>query len=328
MRNAMRCFIALATIMVVIGGATGLIADEKSEAPVKDLMNAYVESFNKGQSDAMASYWREDGVYIDRGTGEKTKGRAAIVASLAETFGRPEKLRLQLSVTEVRFITPDVAQVEGVATITAADAVPLITNVSAIAIKTEGAKPSGWQLSSVEEVPPAVPESAAEALAPLSWLVGEWKDKTEGDKGAKSTFRWGANQSFLIRAFVGSNNADEETEGTQVIGWDPIARNIRSWTFFSDGSFGEAQWTKVGDSWSIKSTQTLADGRIATGTFLLERVDADTIKLALVGHEVDGEPLPAQPAVVAARQRDATTVEVKPADPSKTTAPTGKTKSK
>lgn len=280
-------------------------ADEKAEAPVREMLDAYVAAFNKGDSTAIGEQWREDGVYIDRATGEKTKGREAIVASLADTFSQAKKLRLQVTVSEIRFLTPDVAQVEGVATISAADVDPFVTNVSAIALKSAGAKPA-WQLSSVEEIPPAVPDSAEEALMPLSWLVGVWADQDDAPdaKPVRSSFRFSANNTFLIRSFVGTNNADEEAEGTQVIGWDPIAKHIRSWTFFSDGAFSEAIWTKVEDGWSIKSTQTLVDGRLATGTFVIERVDHDTMKVQLLAHEVDGESLPSKPAITVARQKE------------------------
>jgi uncharacterized protein (TIGR02246 family) len=308
-----------------------LVADDKAEAPLREMLDAYVAAFNKGDSAAVGEHWRADGVYIDRATGEKTKGREAIVASLSDTFSRPEKLRLQLRVSEIRFITPEVAQLEGVATMSAADVDPFVTNVSAIALKSEGDK-AAWQLSSVEEIPPATPESAEEALMPLAWMVGLWTDHHEAAdaKPVRSSFRWSANNTFLIRSFVGTNNADEEAEGTQVIGWDPIAKHIRSWTFFSDGGFSEAVWTKVGDEWSIKSVQTLADGRLATGTFVIERVDHDTMKVQLVAHEVDGESLPAKPAITVVRQKETTEKapqgDAAPKSPTPPTPP--KTKSK
>ena len=78
--------------------------------------------------------------------------------------------------------------------------------------------------------------------------------------------------------------------GTQRIGWYPRSRGVRSWWCNSDGSFGDGSWTKSGDEWFIKSSQTLADGRAASGTFVLSRVDNDSVTLRLIGHEVDGEP--------------------------------------
>ena len=37
-----------------------------------------------------------------------------------------------------------------------------------------------------------------------------------------------------------------QLSGTEVIGWDPTSRSIRSWVFDSDGSFGQAVWTRRG----------------------------------------------------------------------------------
>ena len=46
--------------------------------------------------------------------------------------------------------------------------------------------------------------------------------------------------------------------GMQIIGWDPAAKQIRSWVFDSDGAFGEGVWNKQGNRWYIQSTGTLA----------------------------------------------------------------------
>ena len=40
----------------------------------------------------------------------------------------------------------------------------------------------------------------------------------------------------------------------QVIGWDPAAKQVRSWVFDSGGGIGEGIWTKQGDKW-IKKVQ-------------------------------------------------------------------------
>ena len=78
----------------------------------------------------------------------------------------------------------------------------------------------------------------------------------------------------------------------QRIGWDPIKKQIRSWTFDEDGGFGEATWTRDGDRWAIKSELVLADGKKITATNIITHIDADTITWQSKDRTVDGKPVP------------------------------------
>ena len=177
----------------------------------------------------------------------------------------------------------------------------MTTAFSAVFVESDGK----WKITTMEEMPTAKPESPSNALADLEWLVGKWVD--DGDAAqVETTVRWTANRGFLLRSFVVESKEDGEVtrQGTQVIGWDPRARRYRSWSFNSDGSFGDATWSKNEDDWLIKSSQTLADGQAAAGTFVLTRVDDDTISLQLIGHSIEGDPQPASPAVQVVRVQD------------------------
>jgi hypothetical protein len=85
---------------------------------------------------------------------------------------------------------------------------------------------------------------------------------------------------------------EEPFQGTQIIGWDPDAKQIRSWAFNSDGSFGEGSWSQNGAEWILRKTETLADGRLASGTQVITQVDGDTITVQTIAKEVDGAPEP------------------------------------
>jgi hypothetical protein len=60
--------------------------------------------------------------------------------------------------------------------------------------------------------------------------------------------------------------------GTQRIGWDPLAKKIRSWVFDSEGGFGEGIWTREGNQWIVKMTGVTRDGKIASATNITTRV--------------------------------------------------------
>jgi hypothetical protein len=40
-------------------------------------------------------------------------------------------------------------------------------------------------------------------------------------------------------------------ELTEIIGWDPERRVVRSWLYSSTGRFGEATWSREGDAWRL-----------------------------------------------------------------------------
>lgn len=119
----------------------------------------------------------------------------------------------------------------------------------------------------------------------------------------ETKFSWAPGGAFLVRSFKTQLADGVGYQGTQVIGWDPRASQIRSWSFDSDGAFGDGVWSRNGDTWTIQSTQTLADGGAASGAYLLTKVDDDTLTLRLVGHEVDGQPLPSRPAIKVVRAK-------------------------
>src|SRR5262249_35859370 len=81
-----------------------------------------------------------------------------------------------------------------------------------------------------------------------------------------STCRWSDDKNFLLQEFKLQINGKPSMNVAQRIGWDPMAKHIRSWTFDSEGGFGESVWTRDGDSWLIKATAVRPDGTTASAT--------------------------------------------------------------
>jgi uncharacterized protein (TIGR02246 family) len=287
----------LLSFLLVLFPGVGLRAED---AAIQKFLRAYVDAFNKHDLDTVSAMWAENASYVDRETGERTEGRTAIRADLAKVFEKSAKTRLEGTVDSVQFIKPDVASVQGKTTTSVSGEEPSVSQFSATLIK----RGENWQLASVEEMPVTPPSTAYDALRDLEWLSGSWVDDSK-DSPVVSTFRWSANRTFLIRSFSSKDGETVTPLGTQVIGWDPRSRQIRSWTFNSDGSFGDGLWTKTGNDWSIKSTQTLSDGRAASGTYVISQVAENTLTLRLVGHEIEGEPVPKSDPISLRRIRDA-----------------------
>jgi uncharacterized protein (TIGR02246 family) len=272
----------------------------KDDAVVKEFLQAYVDAFNKQDLDATSAMWAENCSYVNRESGERTKGRTAIRADLQEVFKNPLKTHLAGTVDLVRSVKPDLVSVEGRITTSVPDEQPSELLFAALLAK----QGDNWLIQSVEEMTVPQPLTAGDALQQLAWLEGNWVDNSK-DSPVVSTIRWSANESFLIRSFSTQEGEEVTPLGTQIIGWDPRSQQIRSWTFNVDGSFGDGIWSQVDNDWSIQSTQTLADGRAASGTYVVTRVDENTVTLKLVGQEIDGEPVPASDPVSLVRVPEA-----------------------
>jgi hypothetical protein len=101
----------------------------------------------------------------------------------------------------------------------------------------------------------------------------------------------------MTRSFAVVIGDQVDMSGMQIIGWDPVKNQIRSWVFDSDGGFGEGTWVHKDNRWIIQSTSTLADGGRASATNILTRIDDDTATWQSVNRSVDGELLPNVPEV-------------------------------
>jgi uncharacterized protein (TIGR02246 family) len=271
-------------------------ARQTDDAALQSFLKNYVDAFNRQDIDTLSSMWSEQGLHIDRESGQRTVGRAAIRNDILKAFEGSSKPRLSGTITEIRSIKPDVANVEGTTTTNLPNEEPSNSLFNAILVKV-GEK---WFFHSVDESPVPPPSNAKAALQELSWLEGSWSDEDANGRTI-STFRWSPSGSFLIRSISEEADGEVSAVGSEIVGWDPRARQIRSWIFLADGSFGDSSWAKVDNDWIIKSTQTLANGQAASGTYLLTRIDASTVTLKLMGREIDGQPQPTGDAATLVR---------------------------
>jgi len=157
--------------------------------------------------------------------------------------------------------------------------------------------------------PEATPAAAAPAdsshygrLKELEWMIGEWVDEGE-DMTITTVCRWTKNRNFMTRSFKVVTADDRVLEGTQVIGWDPADKRIRSWLFDSQGGFGAGRWSREGDRWIVKSSQVLKNGERASSINVITYVDDNTLTWQSTGREVDGEMLPDVPEVTVVRKQ-------------------------
>ncbi len=260
---------------------------------------SYLEAFNQQDAAAVAAFWSPDCVSTAEDSGERIVGREALQRHFAEFFQESPGARLVGEVTDIQIVRPDVAVIEGRTTLVLADVEPVETVFAATLVK-EG---NQWLITNSRERDVLPVTSPQDALKDLEWLIGTWEDQSE-DGHVVTTIRWAPNRAFLIRSFTAYFD-DQEQQGTQVIGWDLRNRQIRTWIFHSDGSFGQGTISKHDESWMIKMSQALSDGRTAAGTQVLTRVDDNTITVQVIGETVAGELLPTADPVTVVRTADA-----------------------
>lgn len=254
------------------------------EEAVRQCVESYVAAYNRHDAEAVAALWSESGEWVSP-TGEHFKGREAIAKELKAIFDASEGLRIEVSRPTIRLVTSDVAMEEGTVRVFSASAAPSDSTYIAIHVKKDGQ----WRLDSVRETELTETPAASALLQDLAWLVGEWGD---ADAASQTSVKWTKNKTFLSYSFKIAASDMDDLEGTQVIGWDPVAKTIRSWMFDSDGGFGEGVWSKKGDSWVVKFSQVLADGRTASSTNIYTPLDSNSFTWKAIGRQVAGEYLP------------------------------------
>ena len=129
--------VSLLLMILGVTGTSSLHGQQPSdqsadEAAIRQAAASYVEAFNKHDAQAVADHWSPDAVYLNRSTGEEVVGREAIAEQFAALFEEQPELKLEVAVTSIQFVSPNVAIEHGTAKILAPNAEPEETEYSAV----------------------------------------------------------------------------------------------------------------------------------------------------------------------------------------------------
>jgi uncharacterized protein (TIGR02246 family) len=266
-------------------GAAAQAAKDRSadEAAIRANVAAFVTAYNAGDAKAVASLFTPDGQALDK-EGNAVEGRPAIEQTFAELFAETPEKRLEVFVDSIRFLGSDLAVEVGSTMETLVPGEPAQHDrYTVIHVKRDGK----WQMALARDAE-GEPPTNHERLEPLGWLVGEWVDDG-GNVVVFSTCRWSEDRNFLLQDFKLEIAGREAMQVTQRIGWDPLAKRIRSWVFDSEGGYGESVWARNGDAWIIKSTGVRSDGTMASATNLLMQTGTDGYVWRSTDRVVDNE---------------------------------------
>lgn len=264
-------------------------AEPASVAEIRDMLRSYLRAFNRHDPAALAAHWSPAGESVDLDTGTVTAGREAVHDVFSALFETDDATEIDIDVQSIRPVRDDVAVVDGVTLLSFAGAPPAGSRFSAVVVRDGGR----WMLHSVRETAHSAPAPAGRPLDALEWLVGAWENVGDGVT-ASTQCTWSAGRGFLVRSHALTAAAPVAAadapgvpgllppgdagprELTEIIGWDPDRRAIRSWLFTSGGRFAEGTWTRHGQSWNVRIEGRGRDEGLA-GECTITPVGADEI---------------------------------------------------
>lgn len=273
--------------------------DEKA---IRQIDAEFVRAFNAGDLDAAVASFAKDGQVVDD-QGKTYAGLDAIRNRFTQSFQNSPGATLEVKAKSLKFLGPDTAIERGMVTFHYPDEdTPDETNpYSVVYVKRDGK----WLQASVEDhatPPEPEPESNTERLKALEGLIGEWINEGP-DAVVLTNCRWDEGKNFLLQDYTVRAVGKPVLRGTQRIGWDPLHKQIRSWSFDSDGGFGEGHWSRDADGrWVVRFSGTTREGRTAESTRFISLLDDHRIQWESVDRSLDGEAQPDIDAFVMVRK--------------------------
>lgn len=305
----------LAVAVAIAGGAAaqqpggspgGTVQRQGDEEGVRAAARAYVAALERGDGRALAAMWTPDGDVVDD-DGRVTNGRETVAAATppADDASRP---KFDLRETRLRFLAADVAVEDGEVTVTPPGSTAVHTgHFTALWVRQAGA----WKLAGLRESRIGA-STDAPRLTDLEWMVGEWTVVEEhaasprrpdgADQPAAAdqpamevSVRWDEGRAFLLREMKVLRKTAGGTAAvshiTQRIGWDPLSRQLRSWSFGSDGGRAESIWSRDGDTWVARAVTVLPDGTQTSSLNIYSYDGADRCTWRSLPTHVGGEHL-------------------------------------
>jgi len=282
------------------GAAKGVQpASSPEETAVREGLAAFAKLYGDANGAALAELFLDDGTIVDP-EGNATRGKAAIAAMYAASFQDTPGLKVEPNVEEIRFLTPDVARVEGRSRLSSAKGdASEFTRFSTLLVRSAGK----WRIAEIREYASAAQDvTPYERLKSLEWMVGDWVDESDNNR-VQSSVRWADKQSYLIRTYSIEIEGVKSSSGTMFIGWDPQSGQIKSWVFDSNGGHGEGLWTRTGENeWVVKAQGVLRDGRPSSATQIHTILNKDSVKTSSIHRIIGGEVAPDITDVVMVRK--------------------------
>jgi uncharacterized protein (TIGR02246 family) len=261
-------------------------AHEQDERAIRQAADAFTKAYNVHDARALAGLFTAEAETADD-EGNTAHGRAAIERVFTGIFEENPESKISIAIKSIQFVSPTVAVEDGATTVIhQADEAAQQTQYTVIHVKQDGK----WLTASVRDRADE-PPSGEEQLKQLEWLIGEWIDESP-DSLIVTSNRWTDNHRYILSEFTIQVGGRPLLNGSQRIGWDPLAKILRCWVFDSEGGFGEGVYTHSGNQWIVKMTAVTRDGRVASATNITTFLDKDRMTWQSRDRMVGGEATP------------------------------------
>lgn len=264
-------------------------ADRAREADTKAIRaaaDAFAKAYNAHDPKAIAALFAADGEIVDE-AGDARQGRAAIEGVFTAVFEEYPEATMSIDIGAIRFLGANLAEEDGaVSVVHIPGSSPEQNRYTVLHLKQDGK----WLMASARDWSEDQADPAAR-LKPLEWLIGDWLDESP-DSLIKTTYVWTDNRAYILSEFRIQVAGREVMTGSQRIGWDPLAKVIRSWVFDSEGGFAEGVYSQDGDRWIVRLTGVTREGEPASATNILTSLGKDRMSWQSRDRSVGGKATP------------------------------------
>lgn len=259
---------------------------DADEEAIRQGAAAFTAAYNAHNAKAISDLFASKAEVTDE-DGNLVKGRQAIEKEFAAQFEKFPESKIEIEIASIRVLTQHIALEEG---IVRGQPIPdeeaNISSYVAVHVKVDGR----WQLASVTDYDvPSEELSPHDHLQQLAWMVGDWLEESP-TATVKSTCRWDESGNYLHNDFYVKITGRASASGSMRIGFDPLTRQLKSWTFDPDGGYSEGLWTRVGDEWIVRAQGVNAEGKVTAGIGVFRYVDKDTMTWRAYERVIGGEP--------------------------------------
>lgn len=280
-------------VLVLNGGriaAQESAAVESAREEIASATRQFVSAFNRGDTPTLLSLCTRSGDFVDGSHPRvffQDRIRANAERAVSQAGSQSSAASVVMSIGNIRFITPQVAMVDGTSVFKPSpDVVPVYSRYSAVWVHQN----NNWLLDDIRENP--VPDNSHNAhLRSLECLIGSWIDNA-ADPRITISYRWSNDGSYIEATYKSRLPGRGEQSGTQRIGWDARFGEFRSWNFDHNGTFSQGLWDAAEEGWTIESSGTTADGVPAADQIQIKKPDDNTMEWVYTNGTQNGQKLP------------------------------------
>ncbi len=289
------CGVVVAWVIAGGGGCFGQDSTKLAESSasstspvdptIQELMEQagkLVDAFNRSDVAAIEATFLPDGELIDE-QGNLHQGTTEIGALAKSYFERFPGSTTEMEIQSVRRTGP-VYVLEGVRLNKTKDG-SSTASIRFLSVWTRA--DDRFRIVTLRDFPEPTVPSPNEMLQSLAWLLGDWVN--EGADGrVKIKYEWSADKNFILGQHVVFREGKETSKSSIRIAWDASQNRFRSWTFDSDGGFGESHWIEGEGKWIIQSEAVAIDGTRGSARIELVPDGKDRFLFRGMDRTVDG----------------------------------------